>query len=263
VPEYLTQLAWSGAMLTWLPRAVVLGCAIWQTLLFALVLGFRGLDPNHRPVEILDAYRPSVLCSPAYHALHHVYPDAYWSAYTKVVDWIVGGGTCLAHRRFALVGGETPYGQALLARLAFAGVPDVRVVRTPDPAMLATTDVLVLCDTATPEAIWVESFIRATRTRQVPPEAWVVHMRPDDHLARHYHGDLRIIYRTVVLLGPARLDAARAARVALFLIRRGAHYVPTSLSPAALGGYLRFRRAVPRPPAPFLPGQTRAQLLGA
>src|SRR5262245_55275119 len=145
VPEYLTQLAWSAAMLAWLPLAVVLGCAIWQTSLFALVLGFRGLDPNHRPVEILDAYRPSVLCSPAYHALHHVYPDAYWSAYTKVVDWIVGGGTCLAHRRFALAGGETPYGQALLATLAFAGVADVRVVRTPDPAMLAITDVLVLC----------------------------------------------------------------------------------------------------------------------
>jgi monoglucosyldiacylglycerol epimerase len=263
VPEYLTQLAWSAAMLPWLPHGMVVGCAAWQTAVFLLTLRYRGLDPNHRPIEILDAYRPSVWCPPAYHALHHRYPDAYWSAYTKVVDWIVGGGTCLTGRRFALVDAGTPFGRALRGGLERAGVRDIQTVRALDSAALAATDVLVLCDAGAPEAAWVESFIRATRARQVPPEAWVVHSRPEDGLARHYHGDVRVIYRTLILPEAEGLDPARAARLALFLIRRGAHYVPTRLGSAAFGGYVRFRRAGPRPPGGLSAGRNRAQHLVA
>ena len=260
VPEYLTQLAWSAVMLAWLPRGMVLGCGLGQTLAFALLVSYRGRDPNHRPVEILDAYRPSVLCSPAYHALHHVYPDAYWSAYTKVIDWIVGGGTSLENRRFALVGGETAFGRAIRAELVRAGIDAIRAVESGDVSALDELDVLILCDPAAPEVVWVESFIRATRARQIPPEVWAVHERPEDGLARHYHGDVRVIYRTLVLSGPEGIDVARAARVAIFLIRRGAHYVPTRVAAGALGGYCRFRRTTPRPPVSFPAGQSRGQL---
>src|SRR5262249_39997081 len=47
VPEYLTQLAWSAVMLAWLPRGMVLGCGLGQTLAFALLVSYRGRDPNH------------------------------------------------------------------------------------------------------------------------------------------------------------------------------------------------------------------------
>ena len=69
-----------------------------QTGVFAFLLSHRGLDVNHRPVEILDAYRPGLLTPPAYHALHHVHPDAYYSAYTKAVDWLLGSAAQLRGR---------------------------------------------------------------------------------------------------------------------------------------------------------------------
>src|SRR5262249_35464074 len=83
IPEYLTQLAFSGLLLLALPPAPVWTCVALQTLAFGYTLSQLGLDINHRPVEILDAYRPSLVCPPPYHALHHVFPGAYFSAYTR------------------------------------------------------------------------------------------------------------------------------------------------------------------------------------
>src|SRR5262249_30759330 len=177
--------------------------------------------------------------------------DAYWSAYTKVIDWIVGGGTCLENRRFALVGGATAFGRAIRAELVRAGINAICAVESGDVSALDELDVLILCDPTASEEEWVESFIGATQARQIPPEVWAVHERPEDGLARHYRGDVRVIYRTLVLSGPEGIDVTQAARVAIFLIRRGAHYVPTRVTAGALGGYCRLRRTTPRPPVSF------------
>ena len=84
VLEYATQLVFSALLLTILPALVVGVGVLLQTLLFAYILSFRGLDIAHRATPILDAYQPSFLAFPAYHALHHVYPDAHFSAYSKL-----------------------------------------------------------------------------------------------------------------------------------------------------------------------------------
>ncbi|MBW2534321.1 MAG: sterol desaturase family protein, partial [Deltaproteobacteria bacterium] len=121
VPEYATQLAFTGALAALLPPAFPLVVGALQTAVFVGILRARGLDRNHRPVRLLDAYAPGPHTPPAYHALHHAYPDAYFSAYTKLVDALVGGGAALAGRRFALLG-EDAFADALAAELSSWGV---------------------------------------------------------------------------------------------------------------------------------------------
>jgi hypothetical protein len=247
IPEYLTQLAFSGVLLLALPPAPVWICIGLQTLAFAYLLSQRGLDINHRPVEILDAYLPSFVRPPAYHALHHVYPDAYFSAYTKLVDQVIGSAAWLVGRRYALLAGDTSFGRELRAALVAEGAADVRAVDSPADAARADLDVLVLCDTEIDPVPYVEAFARSTITRRLPPEVWALHGRADDATARHYLRDVRISYRILFAPQSAALDA-RAARRALSLVRRGAHFVPLCGAAEAWRAWRRFRATPPRRP---------------
>ena len=262
VLEYGTQLVFSVTLLFVLPAAAVAVAVACQTIVFAYIASERGLDPNHRPIDVLDAYQPSFLALPAYHALHHVWPDAHYSAYSKLVDWIVGGGTQLRGRRFALWGGDVPFGAALRVQLERAGVA-VADLEPGGDGDLEETDVLVIASPDAPRGTLVERFIGATRRRQLPPEVWAVQPDAVDGLARHYHGDPRVIYRALVVppavLGdPAR--AARAAATAMFLVRRGLNFVPTMLGPTALRQLAAFRRTPAEPPDGGPVARHRAEL---
>ncbi len=259
VPEYLTQLAFSGLLLRVLPTGPVVACALLQTGVFLYLLSQRGLDINHRPIEILDAYVPSALCPPAYHALHHVYPDAHFSAYTKLVDWVVGGGAQIAGRRYALVGAGTPFGAALRQELGRAGAARIDDVAIPSEAARSDLDVLVLCDANAPRVDFVEAFVAATRARQLPPEVWAVAAGAGDATSRHYVRDVRVSYRAIVAPADGILDA-RAARASLFWIRRGLHFVPTSRGLPAWRSVRRFRRTRPQRPEGVPRVRSRAAL---
>lgn len=262
VPEYLTQLAFTASLLLLLPRSVVAATALLQTAVFALLLRARGLDINHRPIEVLDAHGPSFWALPAYHALHHVYPDAYYSAYTKVVDYAVGGGIELRGRRFGVAGATSPLGRALVERLRREPISSLAEIERPDERELEHVDVLLLCDPGLDEVPFVEALASAARDRQLPPEAWVVRTRRrGDSTARHYDRDPRVIHRTIAvspadLRDPRRAD--RRAAIALFFVRRGFHYVPTSLRTAL--AYLAFRRTGPERPVAAPRVRHRAEL---
>ncbi len=263
VPEYWTQLVFTTgvALVLPLPFAVVL--AGLQTLVFGLILRERGLDLNHRPIELLDAYRPGFMTPPAYHALHHVHPDAYFSAYTKLVDFLVGGAAQLGGRRFVLLDAAEPFVRALGDALHGRGVRDISLVDSLEQANLCSTDVLVLCNSDANEAAILEAFIDATQVRKLPPEAWVVHTRPDDATARYYVDDVRIHYRTLVVPELEQLStqhAAAAARRAVARIRRGFHFVPTTAWLRDLDGRQRFRATRPAQPAEARPLRYRRDL---
>jgi hypothetical protein len=264
VPEYLTQLAFGAALLLVLPTAAVGSCMVIQTGVFLLILRDQGLDINHRPIEMLDAHRPSWLCPPAYHALHHVWPDTHFSAYSKLVDWVVGGGLRVRGRRIALAGAATPFGVALAERLEREAPAVLRSLADPQDPALAHIDLLILCDPSQDESAWIENLIRQTRERQLPPEVWALHDRAEHALARHYYRDVRVIYRTIVaaradLLDPPR--AKRAARTALFLARRGFLYVPATAT--ALQDYFRFRSTTPARPVDGPSVRHRSELRAA
>jgi monoglucosyldiacylglycerol epimerase len=269
VLEYTTQLVFSAALLLVLPAGMVAAAVLYQTLVFAYIVSQRGLDPNHRPIEMLDAYKPSFLALPAYHALHHVYPDAYYSAYSKLIDYLVGGGIQLRGRRLGVTGAESSFGQPLCSRLAREGVAEIVSLEALAPhsedgdASLATIDILLICDPTAPRVALVEAFVRATCRRQLPPEVWAVHTQATDRLARHYYDDPRVTYRAIVapeaaLHDPAR--AARAAAVAAFFIRRGFNFVPTAMAPQAVRDFRAFRRTAPAPPEGARLGLHRLEL---
>jgi hypothetical protein len=95
---------------------------------------------------------------------------------------------------------------------------------------------------------------------------WAVHERADDPTARHYFRDVRVSYRTLLAPGAAAFDdatARRAARTALFLVRRRLHFVPTRLDPAAWAAYRRFRATRPQRPAAAPRARSRAELARA
>jgi hypothetical protein len=234
VPEYLTQLAFSGLCLAVLPAGPVVATIALQTVVFLLILRERGLDLNHRAIAVLDAYPPAVYCPPTYHALHHVHPDAHMSAYLKVVDWLFACGAQVAGRRVAIAGGDTPLGRALAAALEREG------------AILAdgAPDVLVIADPRLDRVALVESYVDATRARQLPPEVWAVQLDACDPGARHYYRDVRLIYRALVVPD----GDVRAERL-LRGVRRGFNFVPARAN--VVGGLVelwRFRRTPPAPP---------------
>jgi hypothetical protein len=266
VPEYLTQLAFCAGLLLVLPAVPIVSCMLVQTAFFGMLVRQRGLDINHRPIEVLDAYRPMWVAPPPYHALHHVWPDAHFSAYSRLVDWVVGGGLYLRGRRLALVGARGEFGRALRARLEREQPGGLRELERPDEAALAETDVLILCDASLPEADWVEALIRATRLRQLPPEVWAVHERAEHALARHYWRDVRVIYRSIVLPGAPDLSEAsarRAARAVLFFARRGLCFIPARPGPGMLRDFRRFRATAPAVPGRATPVRHRAELRAA
>jgi hypothetical protein len=269
VPEFLTQAATSLATLLFLPAPVVLGALGLQTLVFLLILRARGMDLNHRGVEVLRAHKPFVFCLPEYHALHHVHPEAHFSSWIKLLDALLRTGTCLSGRRVALTGAETRLGRTLRDRLAERGASAIESL-DPDPegspgqaealaARLRETDVLVLChagpgrDAAStgPDSYvgWVERARAATRERQLPIEVWAVSYaggEPDGFVphARRFLSDPRVIFRHVVLpatgaAGPAPPE--KSVTRALSLIRRGFHHVPARRGAAGLLEALRLR----------------------
>jgi hypothetical protein len=241
VPEYLTQLVYTAGLAWLLPAAFAVVVGLLQTAVFLGMLRLRGLDVNHRPAARIDAHPPGWKTPPAYHALHHAWPDACFSSYAKWIDRLVGSGTPIAGRRFHWEGGSGGFGAVLcqavegaggLAAAASGGDADVQVWLDPDAAL----------------APRVEALIDATRDRQLPPEVWVLRRRADDGQARHYRDDPRVCLRTLHLPEAPACDdeARRAARRALFWLRRDAHFV--GLGGSGLYDLVRFLRAPARAP---------------
>ena len=266
IPEFVTQISVSLVLLALLPTRVVVGTILLQALIFLLILRARGMDINHKEIALLRAYRPLYFCVPAYHALHHVWPEAYFSSWVKTLDHVLGSGVWLAGRRVAMVGSGSEFGAALRGLVEVRGVRGIEEIGASEAgatttgqeldARLQEFDVLVVADVGAAggtedAAALVERFREATRGRKVPAEVWAVALEAERDFAaygRRYFFDPRLIYRHVVVPAPSA-DPQRVARRALFWILRGFNYVPAKASPRALLSFLHFRfflRPAPR-----------------
>lgn len=263
VPEFLTQLVFTGAMALIFPLPAIGVVLLLQCAAFAYVLSCRGLDPNHREVDWLDAHRPHWMPFPAYHALHHVHPDAYYSAYTKLVDWMVGAGLPLPELRCVVRGPDGAFARAFADALLSAGVASLD---TGPDARAEGADVLVLLDPDEDVIGRVEALASATRRERLPPEVWALREAADDAVSRHYQCDVRVHYRVLSVpdarsLGP---EAARtAAERTLFWLRRGMHFVPSEGGFEAFRAWRRFRSSEPQRPGAAAPARHRAELATA
>ena len=260
VPEYLIQATFCAATLVILPRSVVGGCLALQTAVFIGLLTYRGRDVNHRPIAILDAHRPCVFALPAYHALHHVHPDSYFSAYCKLVDLIVGGGCALVGRRVYLLGGPRAVCENLSLAVRRCRAVPVDADVHPWIDEHGDEDVLVLLPAAPPGSAAVERFLAARVTCQLPPEVWDLRATADAAVIRCYQRDPRVIYRHAP--PPRPDDSARRELFAcrsVFWFRRGLHFVPTTWK-SAPAEWWRLRRAAPARPgaSTFIPSRNQA-----
>jgi hypothetical protein len=182
VPEFLTQAAFSGALLAllWrvplLPWTAVAGAFAIQVLVFGWILKDRGLDVNHRGHDRLDAFRDSFFCMPEYHALHHVYPDAHFSSWIKALDYALGSGLSLTGRRVAwLDAGEgDEAANALRRRVEAAGAVSVPRDDAPDGAPGEAPGIVVVAgDPETPAiASALRDFVMQAGERRMPSEVW-------------------------------------------------------------------------------------------
>lgn len=251
IPEYLTQLAASALASVVLPLSWVLVCVALQTMMFAFLASQKGLDINHRAVDRLDAYTPSFFAPPAYHALHHVYPDAHFGAYSKLVDLAVGGGIWLAGKRVGVAGQRSVFLEALGRELEAAGTSEpIPIADLGDPE-LARLDILLVDGTPSTRERYCEAYIQATRERQLPPEVWACQPRAVDGLALHYFRDVRVSWRALVVPDGGMADgetATAAARCAFSRIRRGLHFVSVRPWRDAWQEFRAFRAAEPHPP---------------
>ena len=90
VPEYGTSIAGTLALLVvFEPAPVLIVCAV-HTLLFAIRIWTEGLDTHHMAMDRIPGRRGTLLVNPAYHAMHHVDPLAFYASFLSLFDMLLG-----------------------------------------------------------------------------------------------------------------------------------------------------------------------------
>lgn len=244
IPEFLVQVIFTCLLgVFFSPGAIVVALGL-ETLVFLLIIKpTPGFDVNHHPVEKLKAYRPLYFCVPEYHLLHHIYPDAYFSSWIKILDHLLGTGMSLKNRRVAITGMDTSFGKHIASRLQQAGCQVI-------PLKLENADILILCHEASSATDYrdiIETYCRMHAHKRIPVEIWALSQTdefsdPDRAVYARFASQLfsaeKIIYRHLVTRH--KNPDAYAIDSLLRKIKRGFNYVPECWSPAALKHYGQF-----------------------
>ena len=278
LPEYLTSILGTLVCLILFDVWPVLAICALHTVLFVIRIWTEGLDTHHMSMDRVPGKRNGLFVTPAYHALHHVHPLAFYSSFLNVFDMIFGTAIELRGKRVTITGATGALGRELADRLERLGARVTRVGR--DLAVdFADTDILVLAHGSRgPDAVNanVDTFIRlgdemieAGRARLVPPEIWGVGSEAEilgfdqyattkrafaDYAAAMWWTSPDVTYRHVVpaafasKMGWGPMTAGFAAAWTLFLIRRGFMYVPVTWSGLALLNWFRFMLAARQHP---------------
>ena len=283
--EYSVQVG--GILLCYLffSPLVILLALVAETLLFILICLSRGVDLHHKPYDKLPAYRGGLFVSADYHALHHIYPNQFFSGYIKIFDYLFGTGMPLAGKRIAMTGASGALGSNMKKLLEKEGA-----IVTPFKfgvdydyhnyeklsAPLAQTDILLLCHGSKYDFAQqancdsyisiIELFKSSRPQRRVPLEVWATGSEIECHpcfgikkiqvyarskrnyakAARSYYHDRDIQYRHLVhsaftsRMGMGLMSAKFAARLTLFLLKRGFKYIPVTYTGFAYLNYFRF-----------------------
>jgi len=273
VPEYLTSIGGTLLLLLIFSAAsVAIVCAV-HTILFGVRIVTEGIDTHHMAADRLSGQRGLIFVRPAYHALHHVNPMAFYSSFLNVFDMIVGTAWSIRGKRIAVTGASGAFGSEIADRLEKAGATVARIGRGLDGADLTETDVLVLAHGSKGDAeeCWLANFrtpidlgnrlIETAKGRLVPPEIWGVGSEAElygigdyamskrefaNYAATYWRRSREVTYRHIVpsafrsAMGWGPMSAGFAAAWALFLIRRGFAYVPVTMTTLALWNYFRF-----------------------
>lgn len=237
LPEYLTSMIAIALFLLvvpWQPVAVV---AVIRTVMFLLTLREEGLDYNHMSMDRVGGKQGLLWVNNNYHAMHHLYPQNFFSSFANTFDLLVGTTCQIEGRRFLVTGAGGAFGSAMVKALERRGA----IVETAKSGMdfsagnyagmeekLARADVLVLSHGAKTEDCWnanyvtfrdlIERFTAIGKDRLMAPEVWALGSEVEFHgdmgldelrdyssskrafaaRARHYYRSDDLIYRHIV-----------------------------------------------------------------
>jgi hypothetical protein len=203
VPEFLTSVAGTAVFYLsfhWIPVSVVMLVHVWN---FGSNIITEGMDGNHMSMDRVSARQNIVKVNAAYHAMHHITPENYYSSYLNVFDLLFGRSCTIRHRRFLITGASGAFGSAMKRRIeALGGIVDVArhgVDFRPGDVegmrgKLERADVLILAHGAKGADAWdanyttfaelADLFIVLGKHRLVPPEIWAVGSEAE------FHGDM-------------------------------------------------------------------------
>lgn len=200
LPEFLTSVAGTSLfylIFHWIPVSIVILIHVWN---FGANVMAEGMDANHMAMDRVSARQNLIKVNAAYHAMHHITPENYFSSYLNLFDLIFGRSCTIRHRRFVITGATGAFGSAMKRRLEALGAivetarhgvdfgpGDTSRMR----AKLARADVLVLAHGAKGADAWdanfttfvelADLFIEIGKERLVPPEIWAVGSEAELH----------------------------------------------------------------------------------
>ena len=203
VPEFLTSLAGTAVfylVFNWIPVTVVVLIHVWN---FANNIRTEGMDGNHMSMDRVSGQQSLLKVNAAYHAMHHITPDNFYSSYLNVFDLLFGRSCTIRHRRFLITGASGAFGSAMKARIerlggivetARHGVDFAAGDTERMCARLERADVLILAHGAKGAQAWdanyttfvelADLFTALGKDRLVPPEIWAVGSEAE------FHGDM-------------------------------------------------------------------------
>jgi hypothetical protein len=203
LPEFATSVAGTAIFylwFNWIPVTVVMLLHVWN---FAQNIRTEGMDGNHMSMDRVSGQQSLFKVNAAYHAMHHITPDNFYSSYLNLFDLLFGRSCTIRHRRFLITGASGAFGSAMKQRIeALGGLVDVAkhgvdfaagdVERMRDK--LQRADVLILAHGAKGAEAWdanytsfaelADLFIAIGKDRLVPPEIWAVGSEAE------FHGDM-------------------------------------------------------------------------
>jgi hypothetical protein len=152
--EYLIQMTGSLLCLFFFSSLAVYLAIIFESCIFIAVCYWRGVDPHHQPQKYLPFYRRGLFVDAAYHALHHAYPNNFYSGYIKLIDYVLGTGMQLKGKQIALTGASGALGSNMKILLENEGARVIPLKFNVDytyqdysklKPVLEKTDILFLC----------------------------------------------------------------------------------------------------------------------
>jgi hypothetical protein len=203
VPEYLTSMAGTLVFLVIFAWPPILAVALIRTVLLVLTIKEEGMDFNHMSMDRVSGKQGLLWVGPDYHAMHHVYPNNFYSSFANVFDLLFGTTCQIEGRRFLVTGASGAYGSAMKQRLErLGGIVETAKSGTdflPNDyermdEKLARAEVLVLAHGAKTDDCWnanyttfvdlIDRFVAAGKGRLVPPEVWALGSEAE------FHGDM-------------------------------------------------------------------------
>jgi monoglucosyldiacylglycerol epimerase len=191
--EYLTQIIVTLLLLLFLNSVAIFLALFFESFLFLLVCYWRGVDFHHRSYSILPSHRGGFFVSASYHALHHIYPNNYYSGYVKILDYILGSGMQLKGKKIALTGANGALGSNIKILLEKEGAIISTIKFGVDyhygdyeklKILLADIDILFLCHGSKYDNAQqancdsfiqiINTFINVRKRELIPLEIWGV-----------------------------------------------------------------------------------------